>query len=138
MSAGAAGAAAAAAKRRREQEEEESLTAYTQTDLEEGWEFKILRSATNTFGKPEHLRDALAQEARAGWIMVEKFDDGRIRLKRPFSARDGDPGLDFDPYRSRYGVSDVKVALCIIGGVLIMLAAIITIAVLASRPPSTP
>ncbi len=90
MSAGAAGgaaAAAAAAKRRREQEEEEELTSYQESDLNDDWEFKIVRSMTSAFKNPDKLRQALAEEAQAGWVLVEKFDNGRLRLKRPASAR---------------------------------------------------
>ena len=46
-------AAAAAERRRRRNLEEEQMTAYRKDDLEQGWEFKILRSATAQFRKPE-------------------------------------------------------------------------------------
>jgi hypothetical protein len=63
MSAAGAGAAAAAAAQRRRREEEEHMTGYAPTDLAEGWEFKILRSATGSFKNPERLREALEQES---------------------------------------------------------------------------
>ena len=63
------------------------MTPYQDQDLSGDWEFKILRSVTGAFGKPEKLKEALDQEAKAGWVLVEKFDNGRIRLKRPASAR---------------------------------------------------
>src|SRR5262245_35645114 len=106
---GASGAAAAAARRRREAEE--SMTVYSPADLTEGWEFKILRSATNAFRDPVRLRQALEEEGRAGWVMIEKFDNQRLRLKRPASSRAGDAALGFDPYRTAYGMSDVKLML---------------------------
>ena len=53
------------------------------------------------------MRKVLDEEARAGWTMVEKFDDSRVRLKRPASARAGDATLGFDPHRSFVGVSQV-------------------------------
>src|SRR5436309_2455427 len=87
MSGGAAAAAAAEARRRQEEEE---MTSYSENDLSEGWEFKILRSNMNAFRKPENLKMYLEEEGRAGWILVEKFDDKRLRLKRPASARRGD------------------------------------------------
>ena len=120
MSAGAsAGAAAAAAEAaRRRGEEEEVMTGYSHADLAEGWEFKILRSATNTFRDPDRLRQALEEEARAGWVLVEKFDNQRLRLKRSASARTGDAALGFDPYRTSYGMSDGKLALIVIGIIL--------------------
>jgi hypothetical protein len=77
MSAGAAVAAAAAA--RAAQQEEEEMTPYTSQDLAENWEFKILRSATGGFRDPVWLHGILQAESRAGWTIVEKFDDNRIR-----------------------------------------------------------
>ena len=59
------------------------MTPYQPQDLNDGWEFKILRSLTGAFGKPEKLREFLDEEAKAGWVLVEKFDNNRIRLKRP-------------------------------------------------------
>jgi hypothetical protein len=90
MSGGAAAAAAAAAAARRRQEEEE-MTRYSENDLSEGWEFKILRSNMNAFRKPENLKKYLEEEGRAGWVLVEKFDDNRLRLKRPASAVEETP-----------------------------------------------
>lgn len=94
----AATAAAAAARKRRL--EEEKMTPYKKEDLDGGWEFKILRSSMEAFKKPEQLQHILEDEARAGWTLVEKFDDARIRLKRPEDAKERDPSLDFDPYRT--------------------------------------
>jgi hypothetical protein len=94
-------AAAAAAQRALEERrrEEEEMTTYSPRDLDEDWEFKILRSARGSFAVPERLREILADEARAGWKLVEIFDQYRIRLKRPASSRDADGRLEFDPYR---------------------------------------
>jgi hypothetical protein len=123
MSAGAAAAAAAAAERERQEEEE--MATYTEKDLAEGWEFKILRSNTGVFQKPENLRKYLEEESRAGWVLVEKFDNKRLRLKRPASARQGDAALDFDPYRTQVGISDVRLVLLIVaivvGGLLLLI-----------------
>ena len=47
------------------------MTPYTRTDLAEDWEFKIIRSTTGTFKKPEKMRAVLDEEACAGWVMVE-------------------------------------------------------------------
>jgi len=94
--------------------EEEVMTPYTEEDLTEGWEFKILRSTTNAFKHPEKMRSALEAEARAGWVLLEKFDEGRIRLKRPASARASDTNLDFDAYRTRVGISEGRIALLIV------------------------
>jgi hypothetical protein len=116
ISAAGASAAAAAAHRRKMQQEEEELTPYTEDDLDQGWEFKIVRSNLNAFGNPAKLRDLIEQERRAGWVMVEKFDDARIRFKRPASARQRDPSLPpgVDPYRTTYGMGQGQLAIVII------------------------
>jgi hypothetical protein len=110
--AGANAAAAAAAEQARKEEEE--MTSYTREDLTEGWEFKILRSMTATFKNPEKRRKTLEEESRAGWVLVEKFDNYRVRLKRPASAREADGQLDFDPYRTFVGVSQGRYILIIV------------------------
>jgi hypothetical protein len=107
MSGGAAVAAAAA--RRRTLLEEEQMTTYGSDDLGHDWEFKIVRANTPVFRNPEHLNRLLEEEAQAGWTMVEKFDNSRIRFKRPRGVRLNDstlpPGID--PYRVQYGMSPV-------------------------------
>jgi hypothetical protein len=110
-------AAAAAAAKRRQQQEEEEMTQYTERELQEGWEFKFLRSATGAFRSPERFRKALEEERAAGWILVEKFDDGRIRLKRPASARSSGSGSGADPYRTWIGFSERKLAFVILAAV---------------------
>ncbi len=109
------------------------MTPYTPQDLNEGWEFKILRSVTKAFKRPEFLRQTLEEEARAGWELVEKFDNERIRLKRPTSARTKDAGLGFDPYRSHVGMTEgtqVAIILAVVFGVL---ALFILVAVLIAK-----
>jgi hypothetical protein len=72
-----------------------------------GWEFKILRSESDRFSAPAVLQQACDEEALAGWILLEKLDDRRLRFKRPIAMREViDPQtLGFDPYRSVYGAS---------------------------------
>lgn len=119
MSAGAGATAAAAAEaQRRMREEEEELTPYSTSDLAQDWEFKIVRSAMGSFRKPEFLRQVLEEEARAGWVLVEKFDNQRIRLKRSALARERDGKLDFDPYRTELGLSQNFTALAIVIGLM--------------------
>jgi hypothetical protein len=119
MSAGAAASSAAAAERRRLlAQEEEEMTPYSPTDLAQDWEFKIVRSAMGRFGNPAFLQRVLADEARAGWVLVEKFDQSRIRLKRPAAARERDGKLDFDPYRTEAGTPQTILTLAILGGIL--------------------
>lgn len=116
---GAAAAAAAAAKRRRERREEEEMTGYTPEELASAWEFKILRSATSAFRRPEFLKQVLDEEKHAGWTLIEKFDNSRIRLKRPASARTGGSGATFDPYRSHVGISETELGLRIAAAIVI-------------------
>ena len=58
--------AAAAARRRQMMLAEEEDMAYTQEDLSNDWEFKIVRSESGAFRKPEVLKKLLEEEARAG------------------------------------------------------------------------
>jgi hypothetical protein len=112
----AAGAAAAAAAEVQRQEEEE-MTPYTPRDLAEDWEFKILRSNFAAFRNQEKLRAVLDEEKRAGWVLVEKFDDQRIRLKRPAGTKltQGDFADGYDPYRTTVGASQGLVLLTVLG-----------------------
>jgi hypothetical protein len=100
--AGGAVAAAAAAKTRLIREEEEEMTPYSSDDLHD-WEFKIIRAYTGVFKKPENLQKVLEEESQAGWVLVEKFDDSRLRFKRKIANRSKDAGLTIDPYRTVYG-----------------------------------
>jgi len=128
--AGAAAAAAAAAEMQRQEEEE--MTPYTPKDLAEDWEFKILRSNFATFRNPEKLRTVLDQEKRGGWVLVEKFDDQRIRLKRPTGTKvmQGDFADGYDPYRTTVGVSQGFLVLTILGAIGILFASILLIGIL--------
>lgn len=90
--------------------EEEQMATYSQDDLDNDWEFKIVRSTGHAFSKPEVLNQLLQEEARAGWVMIEKFDDARIRFKRQCrtSAHVAPLSGEIDPYRSYYGTSPNK------------------------------
>jgi hypothetical protein len=130
-----AGAAAAGAWAAAQRKEEEAMTPYTPQDLAENWEFKILRSATGAFRNPDRLRAVLEEEQRAGWTLVEKFDDSRVRLKRPARAQTGDAALDFDARRTWVGMNPTVLTL------LIMLIALgiaaggaVSVYVIASAP----
>jgi hypothetical protein len=120
-----AAAAAARAKRLRE-EEEQGMTSYEPHDLAEDWEFKILRSMTGAFKNPQKMREVLDEESRAGWVLVEKFDNGRLRLKRPASARQNDQLLSIDPYRTYVGYTETQyvfIVLAWVFGSMIFIAA---------------
>ena len=109
------------------------MTDYKPEDLAASWEFKILRSATGRFKDPAFLRAALADEARGQWTMLEKFDNDRVRLKRPVAARTSDAALDCDPYRTWVGITENQLALRIILTVVGVLALVGMIAFLATR-----
>ena len=127
MSAGTAavaGAAAAAAIAAAQRQEEEEMTPYSTHDLAEGWEFKILR--TNNFASfrdPQRLKAVLDEEKQGGWVLVEKFDDYRIRLKRPAGTKavQGDFADHYDPYRTTIGSSQGTRTAIILGAVSIFL-----------------
>ena len=108
----AAAAAAAAARRRREQEEEEM--SMMNTDPTGTIEYKIIRSATGAFKDPVKFRAALDEEARAGWELVEKFDNSRARLRRSIECRARDADLGQDPYRTQIGMSEGVLAMVIV------------------------
>jgi hypothetical protein len=123
-------AAAAAAQRQRIEHEEEEMTTYGSDDLSRDWEFKIVRANTPLFGNPKHFNRLLEEEARAGWSMVEKFDNSRIRFKRPRAARTNDSNLapGIDPYRVQYGVSTpafvallITAIFALVGGIMFVI-----------------
>jgi hypothetical protein len=123
---GAGAAAHAAQVKKKKQQEEEEMTQYTNRELSEDYEFKIVRSATGAFKKRENVEQVIAEEAAAGWVLVEKFDNERLRFKRPASARRKDamlpPGID--PYRTNFGVGEGGLAVIILG-VMVLLGGLI-------------
>jgi hypothetical protein len=130
--AGASAAAAAAARRRRMHREEEVMTVYGREELGGDWEFKILRSHASIFKDPEVQKRVLEEEARAGWVLIEKFDNQRLRLKRPLRGGQNDASLGFDPYRIYVGPPEWQVAgkivaiiVGIIAAVLILIASLV-------------
>jgi hypothetical protein len=126
----AAGAAAAAAAKRAA--EEEHMTNYSREDLTEDWEFKIVRANTGVFSKPAVFQKLIEEEARAGWQFVEKFDNSRVRFKRPASARRRDAQLpeDVDPYRTQYGLSEGAFVVVLLGIIFGILGLVVLLAVL--------
>lgn len=104
-----AASAAAEQHRKMEEAEEENMTKYNHEN-DAKWEYKIVRSETGAFRNPDVLADLVEEEAIAGWEMLEKFDNRRIRFKRPIEARKRDNMLPehVDPYRTSYGSSMLR------------------------------
>ena len=72
-----------------------------------GWEFKIVRANRDLFRDQAVLQQLCQEEAKAGWILLEKLDDRRVRFKRLIALRNilDETQLPHDPYRSHYGSS---------------------------------
>ena len=118
-----------AAKRR--QEQEEAMVTYKSDDLN-GWEFKIVRSATGKFRKYENVQQVIREEAQAGWEMVEKFDDNRLRFKRRIERRSGDQFLNQDPYRTNVGTNYNTVVLLVLG-ISFLILGVVLVTMFAAR-----
>lgn len=69
------------------------------------WEYKIVRASSDLFRDSEVFQQLCEEEAEAGWMLLEKLDDRRVRFKRPISAREAVKTdlFSIDPYRSHYG-----------------------------------
>jgi len=119
---------AATAKRNREMEEEQ-MTEYPADNVKDEWEYKILRANRSIFKNPNVFHGVCAEEKRAGWVLVEKFDNMRLRFKRPMSARENDHTLPFDPYRTCYGMGPGALAalilLSVFGSIALVIMALI-------------
>ena len=70
-------------------------------------EYKVVQSQTPMFSDTAKMHQILAEEANAGWQLLEKEDNYKIRLQRNISHRANDAGLGFDAYRTTVGVSSV-------------------------------
>jgi hypothetical protein len=116
-----AATAAAEKQRKIEEAEEEKMTKYNH-DESEKWEYKIVRSESGTFRNPNVLAELVEDEALAGWEMLEKFDNRRIRFRRPVEARKRDAMLPdhIDPYRTNYGTSMLRVGVMLSLGLLML------------------
>lgn len=120
---GAVIAATAAAAQKAQNDREEEVTSVYPAGTEELYEYKILRSVWGVFGNPGKLRVVLAEEAEAGWEMVELFDAKRLRLRRRVECRKTDHRLPRDPYRLQVGMGE--------SGFVFLVAGITTVAMLA-------
>ncbi len=135
----AASAAAAADQRRKE--EEEGMATYSTEDLQNDWEFKIVRANRDVFHDQAALTKLVNEEKRAGWVLLEKFDDSRIRFKRQRTMQAHDEQLHsegIDPYRTQYGMSPMKNKMIVVVTALmfslLVMAGIMYIFSLSMRP----
>lgn len=103
------------------------MTRYNADELSGNWEFKIMRSATSAFRRPEVLMKVLETERLGAWELVEKFDDGRLRLKRPVAARRNDATLPrgYNPYQTRYGISEGGLAIWVTLAILLAIGLVL-------------
>ena len=102
------------------------MTGYSPEELNDDWEFKIVRSGTNAFRNPDTFAQLVDEEAEAGWTLLEKLDNGRVRFKRPKNAHRNDAYLPdhIDPYRTQFGrtIQDTPTTITmVITGVLLVL-----------------
>jgi len=113
-------------------DEEEIMTAYKKDDLE-GWEFKIMRSYTGKFKDNKFVQQICQEEAKAGWEMLEKFDEFRIRFKRRVDYRASDQFLKIDPYRTAVGAGINRIMAVILALVVLGVGMAIFMAVFFGR-----
>jgi hypothetical protein len=114
---------AAAQKKKKQQKEEENMSGYSKEDLD-GWEFKIMRSDFGRFRNSKYVQKICQEEARAGWELVEKFDDSRLRFKRRVEKRSYDQHLDIDPYRTTVSGGGSSALIMVIIGILVALGGV--------------
>src|SRR5205085_2648363 len=86
---------AAERERARRREEEEVMTGYTPADLGGDWQFKIVKG---TFKTPRQIEAVQQEQAEYGWVLVEIFDQNRIRFKRPAGEAQKDQFREGNPY----------------------------------------
>jgi len=130
-------ATAASANARHLAEEEERMTTYNSDDLENNWEFKIVRGNSETFRKHEALTGLVNEEKQAGWVLLEKLDNSRIRFKRQRAMQSHDQQLlsqGIDPYRTQYGTFPMNMVIALVGVVLVLMAGIIFMFAFTVKP----
>jgi hypothetical protein len=100
------------------------MTNYLAEDLDNDWEFKIVRSERGAFRKPETFQRLMQEEAAADWEMVEKLDDRRVRFKRRKESRRRDATLPqgVDPYRTQFDPRASRTLVLVLIGLVTMVA----------------
>lgn len=82
-------------------------------------EYKTIQAQTAVFANTDKMHKVLAEEARAGWRLLAKEDNHKIKLQRDIANRENDKNLDFDAYRTTIGVSSM---VTYVGTIIITLA----------------
>jgi len=67
-------------------------------------EYKTIHCQTPQFRDTGKMQEILAEEATAGWRLLEKKSNFSIRLQRDISCRENDHKLEIDPYRTSVGI----------------------------------
>jgi len=70
-------------------------------------EYKTVQAQTPLFADTKKMQEILLEEAKAGWDLLEKEDNYRIKLQRGIDNRRNDGNSVIDPYRTTVGVSSV-------------------------------
>lgn len=70
-------------------------------------EYKTIQCHTPIFADTNKMHKVLAEEAEAGWQLLAKEDNHKIKVQRDITHRENDKNLDFDAYRSTIGVSSI-------------------------------
>jgi hypothetical protein len=84
-------------RQRRRDEEEEALTPYGPEDLANDWQFKIVKGTFKTAKQIEAVQEEMAVW---GWVLVEVFDQTRVRFKRSAGEGAKDAERDGNPFRT--------------------------------------
>src|SRR5262249_6635953 len=74
---------------------EECMSGYSAQDLNGPWQFKIVRG---TFKTAEQIEAVVQEQAESGWVLVEVFDQNRIRFKRSAAEASKDSYREGNPY----------------------------------------
>jgi hypothetical protein len=82
-------------ERLRRLEEEELMSGYTPEEANGPWQFKIVRG---TFKTAQQVEAVQQEQAEYGWVLVEIFDQHRIRFKRAASEAGKDGYREGNPY----------------------------------------
>ena len=93
------------------------MTTYSTDDLQNDWEFKIVRGNQEAFRNHAVLAKLVDEEKQAGWVLLEKFDNSRVRFKRQRAMQAHDEQLisqGIDPYRTQYGTFLAKYTMVIV------------------------